>query len=174
MRMKANTTVLATLAVLLAAQSAFAGNIIVPFGAVGSAISFVGDGTGTGATFSFVPGPSGSDMTLSDGLGDTLLADITGSFAFSGINTVGALETSTVTDLGKGGTPNELVIHDGQGSDFTAVLNWTNITTYVTGTGLETINITGGVDLSQLSYSGSNQFLAGLAGDSLGQFKVSA
>ena len=130
---------------------------------VGGSITFVGNGSG--ASFSFPPDTPSPDFIIT-GMSNFVkpgsLLDFTGNiignFAYTNVVDVipGVLETATITS----GNPGEFVIHDGAGSDFTAQLVWTDISTVVSSGG---VNTSGDVNLSGFSYSGANEQLMELA-----------
>lgn len=117
----------------------------------GSTISFNGHGN-----FTFSPSSVGSDnfKITTPGAALNLLGDTTGTFTIGSITTSGGTSTATVTGTG------QFIVYDGTGHTLTANLQWDNITQFGTG---DTLDDTGTVDLTSISYSGSNSVLLGLA-----------
>ena len=112
----------------------------------GSAISFDGSSH-------FSIGPGSDSFTIVGGSAAGLLGDISGTFTIGSITTVGTQSSASVTGDG------ELVIHDGA-SNFKATLHWIDIVQVGTGS---TLNDTGVLNLTGISYSGSNADLLALA-----------
>jgi len=113
---------------------------------VGSFISFPGD-----TTFSFTPAVDNFQVT--SGAASGFLGEITGTFTIGTISTIGSLSTAPVT--GTGG----FVISDGT-FDLTATLTWADIQQLGGGGSL---NVGGVVNLTSVTYSGSNPALKALA-----------
>src|SRR4029077_19774506 len=103
--------------------------------------------------FSFSPGVNNFNIT-SPGISAGLFGEMTGTFTIGTITVNGLQESAPVT--GSGG----FVIHDGFGNNLTATLTWINITQLGQG---GTLNISGQVNLTGISYSGSNADLIALA-----------
>jgi hypothetical protein len=114
---------------------------------VGSSISFAGDGT-----FSFTPALDNFKVTSGSASG--FLGDCTGTYTIGAITTIGPLSTAPVTGTGA------LVIDDSGGFSLTATLTWVDIQQIGTGGSL---NFNGAVNLTGITYSGSNPNLVALA-----------
>ncbi len=114
---------------------------------VGSSIAFAGDGT-----FSFTPALDNFKVTTGGASG--FLGDITGTFTIGAITTLGPLSTAPVTGTGA------LLIDDGGGFSLTAILTWVDIQQLGTGGSL---NFGGAVNLTGITYGGSNSALVALA-----------
>jgi VPDSG-CTERM motif len=114
---------------------------------VGSSISFAGDGT-----FSFTPALDNFKVTSGSASG--FLGDITGTYTIGAITTLGPLSMAPITGTGA------LVIDDPSGFDLTATLTWVDIQQLGTGGSL---NVLGSVNLTGITYSGSNPDLLALA-----------
>jgi hypothetical protein len=112
----------------------------------GSSINFDGN-----SHFSFSPGTDSFSVTSGSAQG--LLGDISGQFTIGSITTVGAQSSADVSGSG------ELVIHDGT-ANLKATLTWVDIVQVGTGS---TLNDLGTVNLSGISYNGSNADLLALA-----------
>src|SRR5215831_16090516 len=112
----------------------------------GSSISFDGSGN-----FSFSPASDSFSVTSGSAAG--LLGDISGTFTIGSITTSGVQSSAPVSGSG------ELVIHDGA-SNFKATLQWVDIVQLGTGS---TLNDLGTVNLTGISYGGSNADLLALA-----------
>ncbi len=146
--------------------------LILNYGAAGiGAISF--NSISGGADFSFPPnGAAASDFSVTTISGFSnpnsgasmltgLLGDITGTYTYltSQITTIGPVQTAPVSGTGM------FIIHDGLGHDFTANLDFVDVDTAGVG---GTINFTGDVNLTNLSYSGTNANLLELAASPAG------
>lgn len=118
--------------------------------------SDTGNGTmvfnGSGG-FGFLP--TSDNLKVTTGTANNDLGEITGSYQIGTITTIGSVSSASVTGTGT------FVIHDGTGHDFSATLTWANITQQNTGGNL---NITGGANLSNITYTGSNADLLALTG----------
>jgi hypothetical protein len=113
----------------------------------------VGGGTGT---FSFVNSSGGNTIQItSGGTGAAvgLTGNITGTYTIGTITTVGPVQSAPATGSGV------FSIFDGANT-FTANVTWVDVTTVGTGGFL---NLQGSVNLSGISYSGSNADLVTLA-----------
>jgi hypothetical protein len=113
---------------------------------VNSFIDF--DGAGN---FNFTP--SANSFHITSGTAAGLLGDMSGTFSIGAITTSGGMSTAPVTGTGT------FVIHDGS-SDLTGTLVWVSIGQLGTFDGL---NITGNVNLTGITYSGSNADLLAMA-----------
>jgi len=114
-------------------------------GTVDSFIQFNGD-----STFTFTPNTNNFVITSGSGLG--LIGELTGNFTIGTVTTFGPNSVAPVTGTGV------MVIHDG-GNNLTAALEWDNI--FQSGT-LGALNTVGTVNLTSITYSGSNPDLLAL------------
>jgi hypothetical protein len=112
---------------------------------VGSTVVFPGD-----TTFHFAPATNNFQVT--SGTAATFLGQMTGTFTIGTITTIGTTSTASVSGSGT------FVIHDGS-FDLTATLTWVDITQNGTGGNL---NITGTVNLTGITYGGTNADLVAL------------
>jgi hypothetical protein len=112
---------------------------------VGSTIVFPGD-----TTFHFAP--STNNFQVTSGSAATFLGQMTGTFTIGTITTIGTTSTAAVSGSGT------FVIHDGS-FDLTATLTWVDITQNGTG---DNLNITGTVNLTGITYGGTNADLVAL------------
>ena len=117
----------------------------------GSAISFPGDGT-----FTFTPGTDNFEVT--SGSANAFLGEFTGSFTIGAITVNGGQSLAPVTGTG------QMVIHAPDGN-LTANLEWVDIQQIGAGGSLNTV---GAVNLTGITYTGSNVDLAALAADGSG------
>jgi len=113
---------------------------------VNSFISFPGD-----TTFSF--SPTADNFLVTTGSASGLLGEITGTFTIGTITTNGTVSTAPVT--GTGG----FLIHDGAFT-LSASLVWINVSQNGTG---GVLNLDGSVNLTGITYGGSNPDLMALA-----------
>jgi len=113
---------------------------------VGSTIVFPGN-----ATFSFSPGAD--NFIVTDGTASGLFGEITGTFTIGTITTNGTVSTAPVT--GTGG----FLVHDGAFT-LSASLVWINVSQNGTG---GVLNLDGSVNLTGITYGGSNPDLMALA-----------
>jgi len=113
---------------------------------VNSFISFPGD-----TTFSF--SPTADNFIVTTGTASGLSGEITGTFTIGTITTVGNVSTAPVT--GTGG----FLVHDGAFT-FSASLVWINVSQIGTG---GVLNLDGSVNLTGITYGGSNPDLMALA-----------
>ncbi len=118
---------------------------------VGSSIIFPGD-----HTFSF--SPAANNFQVTSGTASGLLGEMTGAFTIGTITTtiipgIGTMQTASVTGSGT------FVIHDGAFT-LSAVLTWVDIAQLGSGAVLNTI---GTVNLTGITYGGSNLDLLALA-----------
>ena len=116
--------------------------------APGGLIVFPGD-----STFHFT---AGNNTTITTGSCAGCAAAISGVFTISNIQIIvpGLAETGDVSGTGA------FVIHDGMGNDLTATLIWTAIAQVGAGNAL---NFHGSVNLTDITYSGTNADLVTLA-----------
>jgi hypothetical protein len=136
-------------------QPASAALVSAGFGSnTGASIDFTG-----GSNFSFTSTSIGGFQIKSESGGAALInldGDITGTYNIGTVTTFGPTEMAPVTGSG------QLIIYDGggtTGSQFTATLTWLAMSQ--TGTGVNA-NVNGTVNLSAMSYSGSNADLLSL------------
>jgi hypothetical protein len=113
---------------------------------VNSFISFPGD-----TTFSF--SPAASNFIVTTGTASGLTGEITGTFTIGTITTIGTVSTAPVT--GTGG----FLVHDGAFT-LSASLVWINVSQNGTG---GVLNLDGSVNLTGITYGGSNPDLVALA-----------
>ena len=121
----------------------------------GSVIQFAGDGT-------FTISPNKNNTEITDGTAAGLVAEITGTYTIGIITTAGSLSVAPVTGIGT------MVIHDGA-NDLTATVQWIDIAQ--SGT-LDFLNTSATVNLTGISYAGSNPDLVALknAGSAVNAF----
>lgn len=120
--------------------------------AANSFINFTGHGT-----FDFTP--SADSFMITSGAATGLYGSMTGVYTIGNITTVGLDSSAPVTGSGL------FEITDAQGDVFSANLTWVNINQLGTGGYLNTV---GTVNLTDISYSGSNSALLALADDGSG------
>jgi len=113
---------------------------------VNSSIVFPGD-----ATFSF--SPTANNFIVTTGTASGLTGEITGTFTIGTITTNGNVSTAPVT--GTGG----FLVHDGAFT-LSASLVWINVSQNGTG---GVLNLDGSVNLTGITYGGSNPDLMALA-----------
>ena len=111
-----------------------------------SSILFPGD-----TTFSFSPGVDNFHITSGTAAG--LLGEMTGTFNIGTITTIGNVQAALVTGDGT------FVVHDG-GFNLSATLTWVNIAQFGSG---DSLNLAGVVNLTGITYAGSNPDLDALA-----------
>jgi hypothetical protein len=105
----------------------------------------------TGGGFSF--SPTGDNIHLHNGMAGAM----SGTFTLGAITPIApGIETAPV--LGSG----TFVVHDGLGNDLNAVLVWNEIGRFGPG---ETLNVTGSLNLTNISYTGLNADLLAFAGN---------
>ena len=127
---------------------------------VGANVEFLG----INDTFHFNPGSSLLNqfrITASDGVGDSVtdMGRINGTFHIGAITINGGLQTAPVTGVGS------VVIHDGSGFDMSASLVWNEIQTSGTAGSL---NLTGLLNLSSVTYHGAQSDLHAMAAPHVG------
>ena len=110
-----------------------------------SFIQFAGDNT-----FTFTP--NSNSLQISDGTAISLLGEITGTYTIGAVTTAGGVSTASVTGTGT------FVIHDGV-NDFTATVIWIDIQQGGSG---DSLNVAGTVNLTGITYAGSNPDLLAL------------
>ena len=147
---------LVALAAFAFAPKAEASTIALDFvSETGAFITFPGS-TGVVNTFSFTDAPSGYDFHITDTSGipslNGILGNISGTFTIGTVTTAGSLSTAPVTGSGT------LSLFDGVTS-LIATLNWVDIFQIGATGGLNTGT---SVNLTNLSYSGSNPGLVAL------------
>jgi len=113
---------------------------------VGSSILFPGD-----TTFSFSPGTDNFRITTGTAAG--LLGEMTGNFNIGTITTIGNVQAALVTGSGT------FIVHDGA-FNLSATLTWVNIAQFGSG---DSLNLAGVVNLTGITYVGSNPDLDALA-----------
>lgn len=113
---------------------------------VGSSIVFPGD-----TTFHFSPAVNNFQVTTGTAAG--LLGQITGTFIIGSITTVGPVSSAPVTGTGA------FIIHDGA-FDLAGTLTWIDMSQIGTA---DTLNFSGTVNLTGITYGGTNPDLLGLA-----------
>jgi hypothetical protein len=137
-----------SLVITLIALVAFSLNTRAAFNyssTIGSSINF--DGLGN-----FTLSPAVNNLKITSGSAAGLMGEMSGTFTIGAITPVGLDSMAPITGTGT------LVIHDGA-NDLTATLVWLDI--YQSGTG-GFLNNEGSVNLTAISYSGSNPDLLAL------------
>jgi len=114
---------------------------------VSNFITFAGD-----TTFSFTAAPDTFKVTSGSASG--FFGDITGTFTMGAVTTVGPLSTASVSGTGS------LSITDSHGFTLNATLTWADIQQLGTGSSL---NVNGAVNLTGITYGGTNSDLVSLA-----------
>jgi len=134
------------------------GGIVIDPTNVGAAIGTVHFnpgtvGAGTGTMF---------QVTNSTGVGDSvgLFGDITGTYNVNGPIVTAANGDQTASVVDGAGATHQVVIHDGLGNNFVADVDWINIKSSGAIGGL---NAQAVVNLTNVSYAGTNADLAALA-----------
>jgi hypothetical protein len=117
----------------------------------GSHIHFQGGGGPNAHTFTFAP--TTNNFAVTTGTCAGCLGEMTGTFTIGTITPIPGGATAPVTGTGM------FVIHDGFGNNLTASLTWVDITQIGTS---GTLNISGAVNLTGITYSGSNADLVAL------------
>jgi len=129
----------------------------------GSSINFVngsGGPAGSAGGFSFSPTTLGSQFQV-DGFQGTINPNSGSAFYYSGITTVGLIQTATVT-----GPLGTLTINDGTGHFVTGQIDWVQIRT--DGSTIGGANAGASIDLTGLTYNGSNADLLALVANGIG------
>jgi hypothetical protein len=148
--MKRYWVVLAGLFVLLACPIAQA-NIVIDYANIVDAhISFPGN-----TTFHFVDSPAGFDLRITGSSGftisgpiDAMMGHIGGTYTIGAITTVGLISTAPVTGTG------DFDIYDASNVlFFHSTVNWEKITQNETA---DALNISGIINLTGFSYTGTN------------------
>jgi hypothetical protein len=161
---------------LLVGQSAFGATETINFVSNNGAtinFNYAGSGSNAGADIAFLPnGPSASDLHITSISGFTgsnvltgLNGDIEGTFHFNHNDIVYGIFTEQAAVTGSG----SFIIHDGSGHDFTANLVFNSIYEDFSS---EQMSYTGGVNLSNFLYSGSNAQLLQLLNSTNGSLSV--
>jgi len=117
-------------------------------------------GAGFTGSFSFVNAstPAGQPtIVISDGTAEGLLGNITGTYNIGAITTAGTAQTALVTNGSTG--PHQFLIYEGNVATFTADVAWIDIKTDGTFGG---INVNGDINITNISYTGSNADLLAL------------
>jgi hypothetical protein len=131
-------------------------------GTTGGDIDFTG-----GGNFSFVNGGGGSSFQIGTASGSSATGDSFGDLgSIAGTFQIGTISGSTATVNGAG----TLSINDGLGHDLTGTVTWSTIGNLGTG---NTLNVTGLLNLSTITYSGTQKDLQALAGFQTGEQVVS-
>src|SRR5262245_54767363 len=128
----------------------------------GATIQFDATNPGAGLTGSFSFTGSGFQIT-STGAALGLPGNITGTYNLGTITTVGAVQSAPVTN-GAGAT-HDFTITDASSNVFKGNVAWIDITTVGTA---GVINTSGSINLTGVTYSGSNPDLVALAGSGSG------
>jgi len=140
---------------------------------VGTSIVFNPTNPAPGLTgsFTFVNGSGGDTIQITDGTASGLTGDITGTYNIGAISSpFPGYQTATVTNATTG---NQFIINDGSAT-FTANVDWINIFTAGASGGLNSDLTSGAViNLSNISYNGSNADLLTLAQSPLGTATIS-
>jgi hypothetical protein len=103
------------------------------------------------SNFEFTPAVNNFKVTSGSAAG--ALGEITGTYTIGAISVFGPVKTAPVSGVGA------FTIHDGSGFDLTGTLSWVNITQNGTGGNLNTV---GNVNLTGVTYGGSNADLVAL------------
>jgi hypothetical protein len=160
------------LALLLTCLNASALSLILNFGpTTGSSIQF----NGIQDSFQFNPGNNGYQWYITSETGGTHAVGLNGSvlngpFNYGSITTSGSgfSEVQSATVLGPSG---KLDINNGAGDDLTGTINWITIATYYVSVGV--LNADVNVNLSDVSYSGTNPDLQSIQANQPGIVDVS-
>ena len=161
------------MALLMTCLNANASSLILNFGpTTGSSIQF----NGSQDSFQFNPGNNGYQWYITSETGGSSVVGLNGSvlngpFSYgSSITTSGSgfSQVQSATVLGPLG---HLVINNGPGDDLTGTINWITIATYYVSVGV--LNADVNVNLSNVSYSGSNPDLQTLKANQPGIVDVS-
>jgi len=110
-----------------------------------SFIQFNGD-----STFTFTP--SSNNLKITDGTATSLLGELTGTYTIGAVTTAGGVSSAPVSGTGT------FVVHDGI-NDLTATVIWIDIQDGGTG---DSLNVQGTVNLTGITYAGSNPDLLAL------------
>ncbi len=103
--------------------------------------------------FSFAP--KVDNLKITSGAAATgLLGEMTGTYSIGSVTKIGAVSSAPVQGNGT------LVIHDGTGFDMSGTLTWVNIVQVATS---DFLNTSGNLNLTNLTYHGSNSILLSLA-----------
>lgn len=141
-------------AALVAVTAAHALQINYDGAGTGPAIQFNGD-----STFTFSPTYPATNFTISSTSGGTnsangLTGSLGGTFTIGAVSSFGGVNTAPVTGSGS------FLINDGLNA-FTANLSWVSISQYGTGS---VVNTSGAINLTNITYAGSNADLLALKG----------
>ena len=154
------TTLLLVIGVTAADASRAKAELTLNFSAATNAnLTFVGDVGTANDTFSFVNNPAGYDFQVTNTIGGLntgtgLMGNLDGTFFITGV-TGTTIQTATV-----GGT-GQFSITDGNGVQLTATLTFNEI--FTAGTGGAINQLIASVNVTNFSYSGTNQDLILLA-----------
>lgn len=103
--------------------------------------------------FSFAP--NFDNLKITSGAAATgLLGEMTGTYSIGAVTKVGSVSSAPVIGSGT------LVIHDGLGFDMAGTLTWVNIVQVGTS---DFLNTSGNLNLTNISYHGTNSVLLSLA-----------
>jgi PEP-CTERM motif len=163
---------LMALALLLTCLNASASSLILNFGpTTGSSIQF----NGSQNSFQFNPGNNGYQWYITSETGGSSAVGLNGSvlngpFNYGSITTSGSgfSQVQSATVLGPLGN---LVINNGPADNLTGTINWITIATYYVSVGV--LNADVNVNLSNVSYSGSNPDLQTMKANQPGIVDVS-
>ncbi len=144
-------------AVMLCSTSAFASTVTIDFSnSTGAKINFPGNNT-----FFFTPnGSSDTNFTVTDGTAAGLLGRIDGTYTIGTVSGPDGGGTSTANVTGSG----TFNIFDGANT-LTGSLTWVDISQKGTGS---TLDVSGQVNLTGITYGGSNADLVALASNTSG------
>jgi hypothetical protein len=149
---KTLTLILSAMLLQCFGQSARADLILDIAAEPGASLEFRGSGTGAAFVFNNNELGQGFDVSGSTGVGDSvgLFGALGGtySFATSSIVTAGPIQTTPVSSSG-----GSLTITDAVGNSLTGTVAGIDVTTFGTG---GAVNLSGGINLTNVSYSGTN------------------
>ena len=133
----------------------------------GSSVQF----NGTASTFDFNNGNNGYQWNVTSEVGGSsalgLNASVNnGPFHYGPITIAGSVQYATVT-----GPLGNLVLFDGAANNLSGTVNWIDVATYGVGSGV--LNATLDVNVSNITYSGSNPDLLFLVAHQPGSMDVS-
>jgi hypothetical protein len=119
-------------------------------GSTAGQIDFLGN-----STFNFTADSAGADFMITGGSANGDLGTISGTYIIGAVTTIFGVETAPVTGTGT------VTINDGSGFSLTGTINWEDLLTVGTGGDL---NVTALLNLTGVSYGGSQAALTALAG----------
>lgn len=161
------------LALLLTCLNASASSLILNFGpTAGSSIQFNGNQN----SFQFNPGNNGYQWYITSETGGSHAVGLNGSvlngpFSYGPSITTSGSGFSEVQSATVLGPPGKLDINNGAGDDLIGTINWITIATYYVSVGV--LNADVNVNLSNVSYSGSNPDLQAIQANQPGIVDVS-